>query len=190
MSEPSSAQEQLNQLNRENERLRRENQELTRHMALLRTVARTIVDEPNKAELTMRLAELVADLLKTERVMVGTLVREVLEVDQELQQGRFQPVNLRFQPGEGIAGWVMIYKRPYLGPPVLTDPPQSGRSVLAVPILNHQGFILGVIECHRSSHSLPFSDKEANLLQTIALQTAPGLERAQLFDQMERWVTF
>lgn len=158
-------------------------------MALLRTVARTIVDEPNKAELTMHLAELVADLLKTERVRVGTLVREILEVDQELQRGRFQPINLRFQPGEGIAGWVMIYKRPYLGPPTLTDPPGSGRSVLAAPILNHQGFILGVIECHRPSHNLPFSEKDANLLQTIALQTAPGLERAQLFDQMERWVT-
>lgn len=158
-------------------------------MALLRTVARTIVDEPNKTELTMRLAELVSDLLKTERVRVGTLVREVLEIDHEFQRGRFQPVSLRFQPGEGIAGWVMIYKRPYLGPPALNDPTESGHSVLAVPILNHQGFILGVIECHRPRHSLPFSEKDAKLLQTIALQTAPGLERAQLFDQMERWVT-
>lgn len=188
MSEPLS-QDQLNHLRRENERLKRENQDLTRQMALLRTVARTIVDEPNRVDLTGRLAEHLADLLKAERVMVGTLAAEVLVFEQITQNGRLQPVNLRFLPGEGVAGWVLIYKRPYLGSPTPGEAEPLDRSVLAVPILNHQGFVLGVIEAHRPGQSLPFTEKDVSLVQTIALQAAPGLERAQLFDQMARWTT-
>ncbi|MCQ3978723.1 MAG: hypothetical protein DPW09_35320 [Anaerolineae bacterium] len=189
MSEPPPLPEQLNHLSRENERLRRENQDLARQMALLRTVARTIVDEPNRVELTRQLAEHLAELLKAERVMVGTVADEAVVFDQVAQNGRIQPVNLRFQPGEGVAGWVLIYKRPYLGSNIPSASESPDRSVLAVPILNHQGFALGVIEAHRPRQSLPFTEKDVTLVQTIALQAAPGLERAQLFDQMERWIT-
>ncbi|MCB0175541.1 MAG: GAF domain-containing sensor histidine kinase [Anaerolineae bacterium] len=169
-------------------RLKQDNLRLSHDLAQLQTIARIIVDEPGQADLLIRLSEHIARLLKTKRVMIGTLVDDAIVFEQMIEDGRPQAANRQFRPGEGLAGRVMINKQPYLGSNTSVDPAAGERyAVLAVPILNHQRHLLGVIECHKPPYSLPFTQKDAALVQTIALQMTPGLERALLFGQMERW---
>ena len=190
MSESPSPSAKLESLSRENARLKRENQILSGQLAQFQEVARVIVDEPDRLTLTGGLAVHLARLLKAERVMIGIPLDQAIVFEQMFYLDRLQPVDLRFRAGEGLAGWVMVHKRPYLGPP---DPTAAGqgfdRSALAVPVLNHQGHLLGLIECHKTPNSLPFNQSELDLLQIIARQLTPSLERAHLFDQMQRWIT-
>lgn len=176
--------------NETTEQLRRENLRLSHDLAQLRTVARIIVDEPGQTDLLIRLAEHIARLVKAKRVMIGTAVDEAILFEQMIEDGQPQAINLEFRAGEGVAGWVIAHKQPYLGSNTSLDPASSEQySVLAIPILNHQLRLLGVIECHRPVYSLPFTQKDVALVQTIALQMTPGLERALLFGQMERWAS-
>ncbi|MCB0155570.1 MAG: GAF domain-containing sensor histidine kinase [Anaerolineae bacterium] len=177
---------QLAQLKKENAHLRNENQQLARQTAQLREVARLVVAEPGRPQLLEQLTADVARLVNAERAMIGTVLDDAIEFEHLVQAGRSQAVHLRFQANEGVAGWVMVFKRPYLGPEEVSG--NGPRSVVAVPILNHQEHLLGVIQAQRARHSLPFSQKEVETLQTVAYQVAPGLERAQLFDQMQRWI--
>ncbi|MCB0168343.1 MAG: GAF domain-containing protein [Anaerolineae bacterium] len=181
MSEPSNPHDQT-------DRLKQDNLRLAHDLAQLHTIARIIVDEPGQADLLIRLSEQIARLVKAKRVMIGTLVDDAIVFEQMIEDGRPLVANRQFRSGEGVAGRVMVNKQPYLGSSTSLDPAAVERyGVLAVPILNHQLHLLGVIECHKPPFSLPFTQKDAALVQTIALQMTPGLERALLFGQMERW---
>ncbi|MCB0208108.1 MAG: GAF domain-containing sensor histidine kinase [Anaerolineae bacterium] len=169
-------------------RLHQENLRLSHELAQLRSIARLIVDEPGKLDLLGQLSEQVVRLVKAQCVMIGTLVDDTLIFEQMVDDGRLQPIDRQVHFGEGVAGWVMSRKQHYLGPNTELDSHAAERySVLAVPILNHQLHLLGVIECRKQLNSLPFTQKDLSLIQAIALQLTPALERALLFGQMERW---
>lgn len=95
-----------------------------------------------------------------------------------------------FKPGEGVAGWVMQNRKPYICHDTRTDerflPVISGalpiRSLVSVPIISH-GTVLGVINVD-SHEANQFSGVDANLLLTLANQAAISIERAELIDSL------
>ena len=169
-------------------RLHQENLRLSHELAQLRSIARLIVDEPGKSDLLGQLSEQIARLVKAKRVMIGTMVDDTLIFEQMVEDNHLQPIDRQVYSGEGVAGRVMVNKQHYHGPNTDLDRDATETyPVLAVPILNHQLHLLGVIECHKALNSLPFTQKDVSVVQAIALQVTPALERALLFGQMERW---
>lgn len=177
-----------------NHRLRQENQRYEREAAQLRTAAQSIMDEAEPYRLLMRMAEIAYELIDVEQVMVGLATDDEIIVEQLYQQGRWQPFDLRLAAGEEIAGWVLLYKTPYLTPNTAQDPQISAtlieqlncRNVLAVPIVSHRRGILGIIELHNRRNKRPFTEDDIRSVQTLAQQTAVALERALLFEEIQR----
>ena len=167
---------------------------MTRH--ILHTVAQLVVDEPDMDSLTKRLAEVLAGFFSAEQTFIAVMADDQLTVSSTYQQGRIDLIDLSFKPNQEITGWVMTHLRPFRSQNKQTNPPTISPAfaqqfpcehVLAVPILNHQQHLLGVIECHRSAEASHFSDAELQLAQTIALIIAPGMERAKLLGRMQKW---
>src|SRR5690606_5411436 len=59
-------------------------------------------------------------------------------------------------------------------------------SLMATP-LERKGLILGVIIVGRSGEAEPFSEADANLLDTFADQAATAVENAQLYEEVRRF---
>ncbi len=165
-------------------------------LAQLKEVAQLVINEPDMDSLSRQLAQLVARLLDAAQVFVAVMGKGQLAVSQVFQDGRFHSHPLAIPPGAEIAGWVMTHLRPYRSPDSHPNPPTISATfaryfpcdvVLAVPILNHQRHVLGVIECHRPSGAPYFGDHALQLAQTIALIAASGMERAKLLGGMQNW---
>ena len=187
---PDNQQKQFERLKKENDQLRRQHRAVARELNQLQAIAHLVAGEPDGADLITKLGSHIAKLLDAKRVLIGKYINGVLIFEQAIEDHRVCPVELRVQAEEGVAGWVIDHKRPYVGSddgPSAQGAAGEADKVLVVPILNHQRHLLGVIECHRPYYSLPFTQKEVELIQTIAVQVAPGLARALLFEQMERW---
>ncbi len=177
MNDTEQLQQQIAQLKKENEQLRHENQRGAVRLGQFQDVAKIVAGEPDRAGLIEQLAAQVATSLNAERVLLGVYVNGTIVFEQ--------PV---YADDEEVAAWVTAHKRLYLSPSDKADLFDiEMNSILAVPILNHQRHLLGVIVCHRPPHQLPFTQNDVDLLQMIALQVAPGLARSLLFDQMQRW---
>ncbi|MEW6544316.1 MAG: sigma 54-interacting transcriptional regulator [Nitrospirota bacterium] len=96
---------------------------------------------------------------------------------------------IRLQPGQGIAGWVVKERRPVLVNDVSKDPrfdrkvdQSTGfrtKSILAVP-LQDRGRVLGVIEVLNTAKEKQFEQVDLDLLSAFAAHASVALRNAQL----------
>ena len=95
-------------------------------------------------------------------------------------------------PDEGIAGWVVRNRKPYVCQDTKTDTQfvdiSTGgvpiRSLVSVPIISH-GVVLGVINVD-SSEPNRFSVADVELLVALANQVAVAIERAELLESLKQ----
>lgn len=186
---------QFAHLQAENQQLRQQNQQLARRLMHLQQVAQIAVDEPDATQLATRLAERVALLLESERALVGFAVNEEVTVKGIVAQGQAQTIQAHFAAGEGSIGWVLQHNEPFVcnsagHPHLATSFHQQWpcRQVLTVPINNHQGHVLGVIEWHNRPLGSDFTAADVQLAQALAVQVAPAVERAQFYDRLQQWI--
>ncbi len=95
---------------------------------------------------------------------------------------------------DGVAGWVIRKRRPYLVIDINTDkqwlkrpdlpPDNSPRSALCVPLLT-RGRVVGVLTLHRQNHP-PFNQEDVDLLVNFAAEAASHIENARLFAASQR----
>jgi GAF domain-containing protein len=122
------------------------------------------------------------------------LLDEAGELRFRGRYGRSLPagsIERSFKRGEGIAGWVLQSGEPYICTDTKTDSHFehviSGASIgslVCVPI-SLRGSVLGVINVD-SLEADCFSQADAELLLTLADQTAVAIERAELLDGLTR----
>ena len=177
-------------------RLRRENRAYAREMENLRVGAKIVVDELDTRELVKGLARLAAQMLNGDRAMVGVVEDDAIVLDASYSNGQLQRVpDSNFDPARGAAPWVVIHRQPYICNDPLHDP-QFGpdyaakikcRNALCVPVLNHGGMVIGVIEVHNRRDGGWFTADDQRVAQILAMQASVGLGRARLFDQMTDW---
>jgi signal transduction histidine kinase len=147
-------------------------------------------------ELTKRLAEKTAELFCADQTLIGLAHDNQIVMKEVYEAETFHPAEFALKPGEGIAGWVMSHLRPYrsqdaVAPSVSAefagrfDP----RGVMAVPILNHQLHVLGVMEFHRARENALFDENDLHLAETVALIAAAGIERAKLLGSIHQWTS-
>ena len=102
---------------------------------------------------------------------------------------------LRFEPGEGLAGWVAQNNQPvFLTEGALTDPrskvvPEADeeeyQSIVAVPLRSKAGEVVGVISLHAEAPR-EFTEADSDFLVHAASLVAGAIENARLYEHIRR----
>jgi signal transduction histidine kinase len=188
---PGSEQELLH-LRAENAHLRRENLRLTGEAELLRAAARIVVEELDTRVLIQEIARLAASVLTADRAIIGLCDEDVFDQEIGYSHGVGATKNGMIA-SDAAAQWVVRHRDAFLSnnPAVdsrLPRPPNTPvyRNVLAVPILNHQRLVIGVLEVQNRRTGV-FTERDRNAAETLALLASTGLSRAKLYDRMQEW---
>ena len=67
------------------------------------------------------------------------------------------------------------------------EEPYSAKSLLVVPVIDHQRQVVGLIATQNSRQEQGFRDAEIRVLETVALQFSTALSRSKLFDRLQDW---
>ena len=102
---------------------------------------------------------------------------------------------LRFEPGEGLAGWVAQHDEPvFLADGALTDPrvkvvPEADedryQSLVAVPLRGKGGEVIGVISLHAEAPR-EFTQDDSDFMVHAASLVAGAIENARLYESTRR----
>jgi len=130
----------------------------------------------------------VSILMHAERTTLFLYDAATREIWSKVAEGA-EVREIRLGLGQGIAGWVAEHRRRVnignaysdarFNPEVDARTGFRTQSVAAVPILHHQGQMLGVLQVLNHAGG-PFEEEHFALLEAIAIQTAYAVENAQL----------
>ncbi len=134
--------------------------------------------------------EIVAKLLKVDRVSIFLLDEEKKELYLKTSKGPGSFSLRKMRVGEGIAGWVMKTGKPYKtndksrDPKWLPtpDPLERVESLLSVPLMV-EGRKLGIVNAGMISEKRDFSDDDTKTLTLIASRAALAIENALLHER-------
>ena len=145
-------------------------------------------------EKVMRLASEVARAEASSLLLMDPAANELYfdialgEKGEALQQ-------IRLKIGEGIAGWVAQHQKAAIVNDVTQDPRWTQkadkttkfktRAILAVPMMV-QGNLVGVMEVINRQDGAPFTENDAQLLETFASQAGIAIENARLFESVRQ----
>ena len=121
---------------------------------------------------------------------VGLLMAGRMVFTEYRQADGWIPFEYQFEPGRGVAGWVMETRTPYLSADAEHDPRLSPgireafgiHTLVHVPILDRRGELLGGLELHNQAGRESFTDREVELLQGLAASFAVAFEHARLHE--------
>ncbi len=184
--------DELTRLRAENAHLRRENIRLTGESELLRAAARIVVEELDTRVLIQEMARLAASVLTADHAVIGLCDEEVFNEETGYAHGIGATKEASIET-DAAAKWVVAHRAAFLSNNPAIDPRLARvadlpvyRNVLAVPILNHQHFVIGVLEVQNRRTGV-FTDRDRNAAETLALLASTGLSRAKLYDRMQEW---
>src|SRR5579862_1523473 len=163
----------------------------TRKLDAVRELGRVLGATLDLDRLLVVLLEKVTELLDAERATIflrgasGDLTSTVA------QGGTIAPIKLR--SGEGIAGWVAQSGETVNIPDAYADPrfakdvdQRSGfrtRSILCMPMPDHTGKIVGVIQV-LNKRARPFDADDEALLATVAAHAGISVENSKLYESV------
>jgi signal transduction histidine kinase len=184
--------DELVRLRAEVAHLRRENLCLTGESELLRAAARIVVEELDTRVLIQEIARLAAAVLTADHAVIGLCDEDVFAQETGYSHG-VGPTSDAGVASDPVANWVCKHRAAFLSnsPAVdsrltKTPTPPTYRNVLAVPILNHQRLVIGVLEVQNRRTGV-FTERDRNAAETLALLASTGLSRAKLYDRMQEW---
>ncbi len=164
---------------------------LRRHLDALLAVTRRLASEPRLDPLLKCIAEETCNLLDAERATLFLYDANRDELYSRLATKSEIEV-IRMPADRGIAGSVARTRACLLVPEAYTDPrfnPEVDRltgwrtrNILAVPMTNLSGDLVGVLEA-LNKRSGPFTEDDAALLRALADQAGVALERARLLEE-------
>jgi Nif-specific regulatory protein len=167
--------------------------ELHEKLAAILSICRKMNSERELSPLLDLIAREATHLLDCDRASIFLLDRERKELWSKVALGSDEL--LRFDARLGIAGEAVTAGRPVNVPDAYTDPrfytaidDQTGyrtHNVLAIPVRNHAGGIIGAFEVlnKRSGH---FSPRDEETLDALAGHAANAIETAQLIAELRR----
>lgn len=169
-------------------------EELENRLKLLVNFGGVVSKETNLNKLLEIIAEQVKTILGCDRCSVFILDRQTNELWSKVALG-LQHTEIRVPFGKGIAGHVassgVIMN--------ITDAYADNRfnhdldrltgyrtsSILAVPLRNVSGHIIGVFEAI-NKHGMPFNVDDEGILQLISSLAASAIENAQLYESLSK----
>ena len=164
---------------------------LRRHLDVLLGVTRRLASEPRLDPLLETIAEETCNLLDAERATLFLYDAATNELYSRIAT-RSEIEVIRMPADRGIAGSVARTQACLLVPDAYADPRfnrevdrRTGwhtRNILAVPMTNLNGDLVGVVEA-LNKRSGPFTDDDAALMRALADQAGVALERARLLEE-------
>jgi phosphoserine phosphatase len=163
-----------------------------RNLEIILGVARRLASEPRLDPLLGGIAEETCNLLDTERATLFLYDAKSDELYSRVATKSEIEV-IRFPAGRGIAGAVAKQKACLLIPDAYADPrfnPEVDRNtgwrtrnMLAVPMTNLEGHLVGVLEALNKRSGGAFTEADQSLLTALAAQAGVALERARLLEE-------
>lgn len=153
---------------------------------------------------TIRKQDLLIKIMETSSRIMNAEASSVILVDEEKGELFFDLAlgekgdevrEIRLKIGEGIAGWVAQTGKSVKIDDAAQDERWSSkvakrvdyptRNMLCVPLVS-KGKIIGVLQVLNKRGEAPFTDRDLQLLESIASPTAAALENAMLYDALEK----
>lgn len=169
-------------------------EELETRLRLLVNFGGAVSKETNLTKLLELIAEQVKTILGCDRCSVFILDRQTNELWSKVALG-MQHTEIRVPFGKGIAGHVassgtiMNIKDAYQDQRFNHDLDRltgyRTSSILAVPLKNVSGHIIGVFEA-MNKNGVPFNVDDEGILQLISSLAASGIENAQLYESLSK----
>jgi signal transduction histidine kinase len=176
-------------------------QQYSRTLAQLNQLGQKLTATLNLQQIAEQLSLVGTDIVSAEGMSVWLLD---MDPPRELvcwaSYNRLQPdveqtlVNVRLQPGQGIAGWVVQQGESVFSADARRDPrffagvdEHSGfetHSLLAVP-LRVRGAIIGVLELLNKQEG-QFVEEDVALIETLAASVAVAIDNARLVDELRQ----
>jgi signal transduction histidine kinase len=165
--------------------LRREQKKV----ALVQEVSRALSAGLPLDQLLVLIMEKVTQLMDADRSTLYLMTEDKTMLWSKVVQGG-SVVDIRLKVGEGVAGWVAAsgelvnlpdaYGDHRFQPAVDLKSGYRTRSVLAVPMRDRNGSVVGVLQA-LNKHAGPFTSADEELLAALASQAAIAIENAQLY---------
>jgi putative nucleotidyltransferase with HDIG domain len=168
----------------------------TQLMALLNN-SREINRKLNIQAVMRVLVESAVALVHADSGAAGLMSQDVMVFKEYLQSGTWHQIDYTFHEDEGVPGYVMHHRVPYISDDATRDPhviPEiqqmlNFHQLIDVPIINAQGTLLGCFEIHDRSNGEPFNDEDCELLQGLAASAAIALENSRLSANLKASLT-
>jgi signal transduction histidine kinase len=178
--------------------LKAENRQLAAQVEALRIGASTVLHELDTQMLARAVARQAAHLLNAEYALVELF-------DQDLPYFRTSHIHykvestrdLSAEPDQlnSLSSWVVRHRQAQVfcvaekaSRVSSKDLLEAGcRNALCVPMLNHQEYVVGVLQVQNHRLNANLSHQDLAVLEALATQAAIGLERTRLFDRMQEW---
>jgi len=169
-------------------------EELENRLRLLVNFGGVVSKETNLTKLLELIAEQVKTIINCDRCSVFILDRHTNELWSKVALG-MQHTEIRVPLGRGISGVVAANGQILNIPDAYQDSRFTHdidrltgyrtRSILAVPLRNVSGHIIGVFEAMNKAGS-PFNVDDEGILQLISSLAASGIENAQLYESLSK----
>lgn len=176
----------VNQLQEENQRLRKAVDELS----ILNDLARVISSTMSLDDVIENVVKRAVKAIHGQQGLI-TLVDEQApnEMKTLIRAQNSTSQHQQFHLNQNILGWMMINKKPLLSNDLATDARFSGvrvegdfRSLLCVPLLV-KNRLVGILAVFNKKDTGLFSEDDKRLLSIIAAQSGQILENARLYNQ-------
>ncbi|OAS20674.1 PP2C family protein-serine/threonine phosphatase [Paenibacillus oryzisoli] len=179
-----------------------------KHQAAKLELERTmqLFDVSLEVNSTIRKQDLLVKIMETSSRIMNAEASSVILVDEEKGELFFDLAlgakgdevrEIRLKIGEGIAGWVAQTGKSVKIDDAARDERWSSkvakrvdyptRNMLCVPLVS-KGKIIGVLQVLNKRGDTPFTERDLQLLESIASPTAASLENAMLYDALEKSV--
>jgi PAS domain S-box-containing protein len=137
------------------------------------------------------LVESALELAQATGGMAGLLTEGKLVYREYHTRDKTTPVEHSFEPGQGVAGYVLSSKLTYCSndperDPLVIPEMQRGyklRNLVCVPILNHEGVLLGCLELHNTENQRSIEESDLTMLEVLAASAAIAIENARRLQQ-------
>ena len=169
-------------------------EELENRLKLLVNFGGSVSKETNLSKLLELIAEQVRTILVCDRCSVFIMDRQTNELWSKVTLG-LQHTEIRVPLGKGIVGHVAssgttlniqdAYQDNRFTHDIDRLTGYRTRSILAVPLKNVSGHIIGVFEAMNKG-SGPFNVDDEGILQLISSLAASGIENAQLYESLSK----
>lgn len=169
-----------------------ETHQLQRQLDAVRAIGATIATSVGLDALLESLVPHVTRLMDAERSTLFLYNRDTNEIWSRVAEGD-NIAGIRLTVGQGLAGWVAEHRQLLCVDDAYADArfqpatdERTGfrtRAVAAVPLLGHEGQLLGVMQV-LNPRAERFNTDDLGLLRAIAAETAFAVENAQLAQQI------
>jgi signal transduction histidine kinase len=158
-----------------------------RQLAQLSSVTRSINEVLETETILQRVVAATMALVGATAGMAGLRQNDVIVFPEYTDMDGPHPIDLRLAIGEGVAGAVWKTSSPVLTNDAPREAPRSSAeadrfqptSLIAVPILDHDGGLLGCLEVHDKADGRPFDHEDLLVTFGVASSAAIAIENAR-----------